>query len=82
MDTASLPRQFGNYLLTAALGEDALGRVYRALRREGDRGFTRLRILETPELSNDALLDSIEQNGEVHGFLKNPAVARGVDMSR
>jgi len=80
MDTASLPRQFGNYLLTAALGEDALGRVYRALRREGDRGFTRLRILETPELSNDALLDSIEQNGEVHGFLKNPAVARGVDM--
>ena len=80
MDTETLPRQFGNYLLTAALGQDALGRVYRALRREGDRGFTRLRILETPELSNDALLDAIEQNGEIHGFLKNPAVARGVDM--
>src|SRR5689334_7663992 len=80
MDTETLPRQFGNYLLTAVLGEDALGRVYRALRREGDRGFTRLRILETPELSNDALLDAIEQNGEIHGFLKNPAVARGVDM--
>ena len=71
MDTETLPRQFGNYLLTAALGQDALGRVYRALRREGDRGFTRLRILETPELSNDALLDAIEQNGEIHGFLKN-----------
>ena len=80
MDTETLPRQFGNYLLTAALGQDALGRVYRALRREGDRGFTRLRILETAELSNDALLDAIEQNGEIHGFLKNPAVARGVDM--
>ena len=80
MDTETLPRQFGNYLLTAALGQDALGRVYRALRREGDRGFTRLRILETPELSNDALLDAIEENGEIHGFLKNAAVARGVDM--
>jgi len=80
MDTETLPRQFGNYLLTAALGQDALGRVYRALRLEGDRGFTRLRILETAELSNDALLDAIEQNGEIHGFLKNPAVARGVDM--
>jgi TonB family protein len=80
MDTEILPRQFGNYLLTAALGRDALGRVYRALRREGDRGFARLRILEAPELSNDALLDAIEQNGEIHGFLKNPAVARGVDM--
>jgi TonB family protein len=80
VDTETLPRRFGNYLLTAALGQDALGRVYRALRREGERGFTRLRILETPELSNDALLDAIEENGEIHGFLKNPAVARGVDM--
>jgi TonB family protein len=75
-----LPRAFGPYILTAALGEDALGRVYRALRIEGDRGFARLRILESPELAEEALLEAIEQNGEIHQFLKNPAIARGVRM--
>lgn len=80
MPTENLPRPFGNYLLTAALGEDGLGRVYRALRLSGDTGFVRLRILESPELSADAMLDAIEEGGEVHAFLKNPAIARGVDM--
>ena len=80
MPTEQLPRRFGGYLLTALLGEDALGRVYRALRTSGDSGFVRLRILETPELSTDSLIDAIEENGEIHGFLKNPAIARGVDM--
>jgi len=80
MPTEQLPRRFGGYLLTASLGEDALGRVYRALRTSGDSGFVRLRILESPELSADALIDAIEENGEIHGFLKNPAIARGVDM--
>src|SRR5262245_19653205 len=80
MLTEKLPRRFGSYLLTASLGEDALGRVYRALRTSGDPGFVRLRVLETPELSSDALIDAIEENGEIHGFLKNPAIARGVDM--
>jgi len=79
MPNETLPRPFGKYVLTAALGEDALGRVYRALRME-DRAFVRLRILETAELSNEALLDAIQENGEIHGFLKNPAIARGVDM--
>jgi protein TonB len=80
MPTEKLPRRFGSYLLTATLGEDALGREYRA-RREGESpGFVRLRMLDTPELSGDALFDAIEANGEVHGFLKNPAVARGVEM--
>ena len=80
MSTENLPRPFGNYLLTAALGEDGLGRVYRALRLSGDTGFVRLRILESSELSADAMLDAIEEGGEVHSFLKNPAIARGVDM--
>jgi len=80
MLTEKLPRRFGSYLLTASLGEDALGRVYRALRTSGDPGFVRLRVLETPELSADALIDAIEENGEIHGFLKNAAIARGVDM--
>jgi len=62
------------------LGEDALGRVYRAIRESPERGFVRLRILETPELAEDAILDAIQENGEIHSFLKNPAIARGVQM--
>ena len=80
MPTEKLPRPFGSYLLTAALGEDALGRQFRARRNGESPGFVRLRILDAPELSGDALLDAIEESGETHGFLKNPAVARGVDM--
>lgn len=76
----TLPRPFGEYLLTAALGEDALGRVYRSLRLSGEKGFVRLRLLESAELSNDAILDTIEENGEIHAFLKNPAITRGVEM--
>jgi TonB family protein len=80
MPTERLPRPFGSYLLTAALGDDALGRQFRARRVSESPGFVRLRILDGAELSGDALLDAIEENGEIHGFLKNPAVARGVDM--
>lgn len=80
MSTNTLPRPFGSYLLTAALPDDALGRPFRALRTGADAGFARLHILDAAELSSEALLDAIDANGEVHGFLKNPAVARGVDM--
>jgi TonB family protein len=76
----SLPRRFGPYLLTAFLGEDALGRVYRALGISGERGFARVRILEGPDISEDAVLDAIQENGEIHTFLKNPAIARGVNL--
>jgi protein TonB len=76
----TLPRRFGPYVLTARIGEDALGTVFRALRVSGDRGFTRLRVLESDELSEDAILDAIEENGEIHTFLKNPAITRGVAM--
>jgi TonB family protein len=77
---SSLPRRFGNYLLTEELGEDALGAVFRALRTVGERSFVRLRIFESPEISEDALLDAIEESGEIHSLLKNPAIARGVQM--
>ncbi|HEY7112317.1 MAG TPA: TonB family protein [Thermoanaerobaculia bacterium] len=76
----SLPRHFGSYVLTARLGEDALGTVYRALREGPERGFVRLRILESPEIEEDAVLDAIQENGEIHAFLKNPAIARAVQM--
>ncbi|MEO8430149.1 MAG: TonB family protein [Acidobacteriota bacterium] len=78
--TDSLPRPFGSHLLTAELGEDALGRTYRAIRTTGEREFVRLRIFEGPDISEDAVLDAIEENGEVHNFLKNPAIARGVTL--
>jgi protein TonB len=78
--TETFPRRFGSYVLTARLGEDALGTVYRALREGPEKGFVRLRVLETPEISEDAVLDAIQENGEIHSFLKNPAIARGVQM--
>jgi len=80
MTTETLPRPFGRYSLTAALGSDALGRVYRAVRLGEDRPFVLLRTLETEELSPEPILDAIEENGEVHEFLKHAAIARGVDM--
>ncbi len=80
MTDEALPRRFGPYLLTAFLREDALGRVYRALRLAGERGFARVRILEGPEISEDAVIDAIEANGEVHSFLKNTAIARAVQL--
>jgi protein TonB len=76
----SLPRRFGVYLLTSFLGEDVLGRVYRAIRLAPERVFTRVRIFEATDISEDAVLDAIEENGEIHTFLKNPAITRGVDL--
>ncbi|HEY2796318.1 MAG TPA: TonB family protein [Thermoanaerobaculia bacterium] len=80
MTTDTLPRALGPYRLTAALGEDALGHEYRAVRL-ADGSFVRLRTLDAPELDPNALIDAIEANGEVHEFLRNPAVARGVEMN-
>src|SRR5512135_2742385 len=80
MTTEQLPRPFGNYTLIAAVGNDALGAVYRAVRLSEDRPAVLLRVLETPELSAERVLDAIEENGEVHEFLKHAAIARGVEM--
>jgi hypothetical protein len=80
MTNEKLPRPFGPFLLTAALGEDALGRTYRAVRAAEPGVFVRLRLLDAPELSAEAMLVAIEENGEVHEFLKNAAIARGVEM--
>jgi TonB family protein len=80
MNKETLPRPLGQYMLTAALGTDALGSVYRAVRTADDRPFVLLRVLETPELAAEPILQAIEENGEVHEYLKHAAIARGVDM--
>src|SRR5262249_61541950 len=80
MTAERTPRPFGAYVLTAPLGEDALGSVFRGIRESGDRPFVMLRRLETPELSAEPIFDAIEANGEIHEFLKHAAIARGVDM--
>jgi serine/threonine protein kinase len=55
-----LSRHFGDYLLVAQLSEDALGTVYRALYAADERRFVRLRILQGPELSSEALVRAIK----------------------
>jgi TonB family protein len=80
MTTERLPRPFGPYRLTAALGEDALGSVFRAMRTSEPGAFVVLRILESAELDPEPVLRAIEDNGEIHEFLKHAAIARGVDM--
>ena len=80
MTTENLPRPFGSYVLTAVLAEDALGTVFRATRTAEPGAFVVLRILESPELDPEPVLNAIEENGEIHEFLKHAAITRGVDM--
>jgi TonB family protein len=75
-----VPRLFGSYLLAEKIGADALGKVYRARKIENAAAFFRLRIFDAPRLDSEPVLISIEENGAVHDFLKNPAVARDVEL--
>jgi serine/threonine protein kinase len=75
-----IPRLFGAYLLTEKLGSDALGKVYRARKIEDAQAFFRLRIFDAPGLDSESVLMAIEQFGSVHDFLKNPTIARDVEL--
>jgi TonB family protein len=79
-ETELIPRLFGSYLLTEKLGSDALGKVYRARKIENAEAFVRLRVFDAPGLDSEAILIAIEQNGAVHDFLKNPTIARDVEL--
>ena len=79
-ETELIPRLFGSYLLTEKLGADALGKVYRARKIEDAQAFVRLRIFDAPGLDSEPILIAIEQNGAVHDFLKNPTIARDVEL--
>ena len=75
-----VPRLFGPYLLAEKIGADALGKVYHARKIEDASAFFRLRIFDAPRLDSESILIAIEQNGAIHDFLKNPAVARDVEL--
>ncbi|MGH9441833.1 MAG: TonB family protein [Thermoanaerobaculia bacterium] len=75
-----VPRLFGSYLLAEKIGADALGKVYHARKIEDPAAFFRLRIFDAPRLDSEPVLISIEENGAVHDFLKNPAVSRDVEL--
>jgi serine/threonine protein kinase len=57
-----LSRHLGDYLLVAQLSEDALGTVFRALYAADERRFVRLRILQSEELSRDAIDRAIRES--------------------
>jgi serine/threonine protein kinase len=69
-----LSRPLGNFLLIAELSEDALGTVYRAIYAPDERRFVRLRILQSPEISPEAVFSAIEENAEVAAALVHGAI--------
>ncbi len=60
----SFPRQFGEYVLVAQLGDDGLGTVYRALHSSDEKRFMRLRVLQSPELLPESVCSAIRNNSE------------------
>ncbi len=60
----SFPRQFGEYVLVAQLGDDGLGTVYRALHSSDEKRFMRLRVLQSPELLPESVCAAIRNNSE------------------
>lgn len=81
-DTAVGPRPFGPYVLTRALGSDALGEVWRA----GTAGATRLkpfllvRTFAAISIDRPALLAAMETAVRLVDDVQGPAVAKGTVM--
>jgi serine/threonine-protein kinase len=78
--TPFLSRHFGDYLLVAQLSEDALGSVYRALYLADERRFVRLRILQSPEISREVLVATIEED-EGEPALVHDAIVRRAELA-
>jgi len=80
--TAPSPRPFGPYVLTRALGSDALGEVWRA----GTAGAARLRpfllvrTFAAISIDRPALLAAMETAVHLVDDVQGPAVARGTVM--
>src|SRR5664280_3074787 len=80
--TAPSPRPFGPYVLTRALGSDALGEVWRA----GTAGAARLRpfllvrTFAAISIDRPALLAAMETAVHLVDDVQGPAIARGTVM--
>ncbi len=72
-----LPRRFGDFLLTSRLGEDGLGRVYRALCLAEGGEFVRLRIFHPRELAAEPLQRAVERYREANPGGPSPYRTRG-----
>src|SRR5512140_1540143 len=75
-----LPRLFGPYVLTRALGTDPLGRTYRAGTAAGKqlRPFLLVRVFDGEAVDRAALLPAMESAVEYLEEVKGPAVAKGM----
>ena len=75
------PRRIGSHLLVAALGEDCLGTIFRALHATDEKRFVRFRILQSPELSPPAVFSAIARHGETVAHLSHKAIVQQADLA-
>jgi serine/threonine protein kinase len=75
-----LSRPLGNFLLIAQLSEDALGAVYRAIYAPDERRFVRLRILQSPEISPEAVFSAIEKRAGDAAALVHRAIVPNAEV--
>ncbi len=74
-----LSRHLGDYLLVAQLSEDALGTVFRALCAADERRFVRLRILQSSEISPEAIGRAVRKNS-LAGAMVHDAIVPGAQL--
>ncbi|MEP6767800.1 MAG: protein kinase [Acidobacteriota bacterium] len=65
----------------AALGEDCLGTIFRALHATDEKRFVRLRILQSPELSPPAVFSAIARHGETVAHLAHKAIVQQAELA-
>ncbi|MFN2633296.1 MAG: protein kinase [Thermoanaerobaculia bacterium] len=75
------PRRIGPHLLVAALGEDCLGTIFRALHATDEKRFVRLRVLQSPELSPPAVFSAIARHGETVAHLAHKAIVQQAELA-
>ena len=73
-------RRLGEHLLVAALAEDCLGTVFRALHSNDDNRFLRLRILQSPELPPQDVFEAVRKNARWVSALVHKAVVQRAEL--
>ncbi len=75
------PRRIGSHLLVAALGEDSLGTIFRALHATDEKRFVRFRILQSPELSPPAVFSAIARHGKTVAHLSHKSIVQQAELA-